>query len=114
MLAKSEIYQLLSQLPEEALAAILILSLIFTFLTTLVTVMCVADSYKTLKLARMSKELIEDLLAKGYTPQEIEPLVNGPHRWQKMRQLFASLKNRMNHRERPFRHPAPPVKRTTV
>ena len=109
MLARSEFLELLSRIPEEALAAVLILSVILSFVTILVTTLTIVDYYKTTTLARMSKEMVEELLAKGYTPQEIEPLVNGTSGWKKMRKLFAFAKDRPEFVDR-YRRPMPPVK----
>ncbi len=114
MLAKSELMQLLSRLPEEALAATLILSVVFTFITIIVTVVSIANTHKSITLAQMSKELIEELLAKGYSPREIEPLVNGPNCLDKMRNLFAFVKDKSRFGRRRYRYPAPPVKQTMV
>ena len=111
LLAKSELLEFLHHLPEEAVAAILILSVIFSFITVLVTTLSVVDSYKTITLARMSKDMIEDLLAKGYSPSEIEPLVNGNSNWKKMRKLFAFARDRHDAQARGYHgRPMPPVK----
>ena len=113
MLAKSEIFELLNRLPEEALAAALILSVIFTFITILVSVISMSESHKAITLSRMSKELIEDLLAKGYTPTEIEPLVNGRGKWRTMKNIFEYVRGKKSDiPERAYRHPTSPVKHT--
>jgi hypothetical protein len=108
MLAQSEFMELLSRIPGEALGAVLILSVILSFITILATIMSIVDYHKKTSLARMSKEMIEQLLAKGYTPQEIEPLVNGSNPWKKMRQLFACAQK--PHELDRYRRPVPPVK----
>ena len=109
MLAQNEFLAFLSQLPEEALVAVVILSMVFTFITILVTTLTIVDYLKTTTLARMSKEMVEELLAKGYTPQEIEPLVHGTSGWKKMRKLFTFAKDRPEFFDRSGR-PMPPVK----
>ena len=114
MLAESELYQLLTQLPEEALAAVFILGVIFSFATIIVTVISFAVSFRSVRLAQLSKDLIEELIAKGYTPQEITALVHGPNRWSKIQELFTFARNRTPFHCRHDRYPAPPVKQTVV
>lgn len=110
MLAQSQFFELLSRIPEEALAAVLILSVIFSFVTILVVTLRIVDYCKTTTLARMSKEMIEELLAKGYTPQEIEPLVRDTRGWKKMRRSFqCATTDRPEFFDRQ-RRPLPPVK----
>ena len=109
MLAKSELLEFLSQLPEEALAACLILSIIFTFITVIVTIHSIADAHKSITLARMSKQMIDDLLARGYSPEEIEPLVNGKKGWMKLGKIFGMAKSYFPD-GRKGREPVPPVK----
>ena len=107
--AQNEFLAFLNRLPEEAIVALLILSLIFTFITVFITTLTLIDYKKSTTLARMSKEMIEDLLAKGYSPEEIEPLVHGTSGWKKMRKLFQFAKDRPEYFDR-YRRPAPPVK----
>lgn len=111
MLAQSnDVLRLFQSLPEEAVAAMFILGIVFTFVTVLVISLSAIDSYKSITLAKLSKQMVEELLAKGYTPQEIEPLVNGTSGWKKMRKLFTFAKRGGFDFQDRYGRPVPPVK----
>lgn len=108
---QSELLTFLGDLPSEAVAAMFILAIIFTFITVIATTLATIDMFKSIALAKLSKQMVDELLAKGYTPQEIEPLVNGSSGWKKMRKLIAFAKQKSGYEfQDRYGRPVPPVK----
>ena len=108
--SSSGFYELLNRIPEEALAAVLILSLIFSFITVLVTVICLIEWRKSISLATINRELITDLLDRGCTPAEIEQIAYGSSIASKIRRLFKGSSNLVKCYKRPVR----PVKHSNT
>ena len=79
---------IIEHLPSEALAAIMILATIGTFVSIIVGVGMGINAIKSVKLANITRFMIEDLLAKGYKAEEIERLVFGESKLSKVRRMF--------------------------
>ncbi len=99
---------LLNRIEPNFLGAILILSVIFGFVIIVVSVVTIFSTIEKITLAKMSKSMVEDMMAKGYSPEEIRMLVQGDRPWEKFRKFFAWSKKKPA--EEYTNRPAPPVK----
>ncbi len=80
--------ELLKSLDSDVVGAALILSVIGAAAMSITVVCLIADTFKSITMAKMQKSMIEDMLAKGFTPEEVERLVYGGKAWHKLRRLF--------------------------
>ena len=96
---------LISRLNPDVIGACLILGVIGSVATIITIVVAVVDTYKSITLAKLSKSMVEDLLARGYSPEEIERLLHGDKAWNKFKRFFAKQRKSAE-----AYRPMPPVK----
>ncbi len=96
----------LSRLDPDIIGACLILGVIGSVGIIITTVVAITDTYKSITMAKISKAMVEDLLARGYSPEEIERLLHGDKAWNKFKRFFAKQQSRGREGYRPM----PPVK----
>lgn len=100
------IVRLAERIDPDILGAMGIVGSILFFALLIITVITVSRTVQNIALAKMQNKLINDLLANGYSVDEIQQLVSGSKR---------SVLTRMFDRNRQAyvsRRPAPPVKTT--
>ena len=105
--AQSEVETIISRIDNDLLGVICLLSAIFIFITIIVSIVSFSRYQQSVTLARMHNDLISRLLDKGHTPDEVERLVYGDNRWNKIRRVFSQFKNRPTNGAA---RPVPPVK----
>ena len=105
--AQSEVNSLISRIDGEFLGVICLIVAIFFFVTIIVSIVTFSRYQENVTLARMHNELISQLLEKGHTPDEVERLVYGDNRWNKIRRVFNRFQKRPVD---PSMRPMPPVK----
>ncbi len=105
-------FDFVQQLDPEALGAAIILSVIGTVGALIAISVTLIEAVKTVMLARLSKSMITELLDKGFTPQEVEQLVNGPKKWSKVKNWMAFGKKQECNAAN--QQPVPPVKTPIV
>ena len=113
MLAQSELFQLLQQIDEEFLGAVLIIGTVGTFITVIVTVVSLARTVNNVMLTRMQHSMVKNLLAQGYSVDDTERLAFGNYRWgHRLRHFVQSAKTRLARvrHPQPTHYPMPPVK----
>jgi hypothetical protein len=81
MLAESDFIEVLQQIDNDVLGAVMILSTIGFFLTLLVTIVALFRTFNNVMLTRMNHTMVNSLLAKGYSVEEVERLTFGNQRW---------------------------------
>lgn len=96
-------FQVLQEMNPDVLGAAMILGTILFFVTLIITIITICQTINQLAVLRSNKSLMQDLLSKGYSVDDVERLVYGPGGWSKLTRAlskFAKSKNR----------PLPPVK----
>jgi hypothetical protein len=116
LLAQSDFIELLQQIDEDLLGVVFIIGTIGIFLTMIVTIVTVARTINSLLLTRMQHTMVKNLLAQGYSVQEVERLAYGNHRWgDRFRHFFDSARqkvHRLKKRGPAVNQPVPPLKQT--
>ncbi len=119
MLAESDFIEVLRQIDDDVLGAVMILSTIGFFLTLLVTIVGVIRTFNNVTLTRMNHNMVSGLLAKGYSVEEVERLTYGNQRWgNKLRNVVRLATHRLGRFKRNryyasgFNPPVPPRKQT--
>ncbi len=108
LLAQSSFFQLAERIDSDLLGAIAMVSSILFFLVMTISIVTITRTVQNITLAKMQNQLLNELLAKGYSVDEIHQLVTGKRRsvltraFDRGRQAYVS------------RRPAPPVKPTSV
>ena len=104
LVAASESFQLLERIDPDFLGAIAMVTTIFSFILMITTVVTVCRTYQKVALARMQNQMINELLAKGYSVDEIQQIVLGQKRNVLTRFFDGRRQTYVDQR------PAPPVK----
>ena len=102
--AKSSSFELLERIDPDILGAVAILSVIMFFVLLVTSVVTICRTYQNVTLARMQSQMLNDLLAKGYSVDEIQQLIYGHKRSVFTRFFDGSRQTYVSQR------PAPPVK----
>ncbi len=114
--SNSEFLQFLEMLDGDLLGAVLIIGTIGFFISFIVVVASVSKTWNNIAISRMNQNLIQDLLAKGYSVEDIERLAYGGPSWnRKFHKLFKSAKSQFASHVRRRRYenqPVPPMKQT--
>lgn len=103
---------ILTRIDGDILGVCMILATIGGFALMITTVAMVADIVKSIAMAKMSKQMIEDLMNKGYSASEIERLVYGEPKWNRVRRMFSRLRSKAA--PTVGNRPMPPVKQHAV
>lgn len=106
--ANSDFFRLIEKIDPDFLGAILLVSSILTFLLLIVSVVFVLRTIQNVSLAKMQNQMVNELLAKEYSVDEIQQLVYN-HRRNVLFRFFDNRKQSYVNR-----HPSPPVKREKV
>ena len=77
---QSETFQIVERIDPDFLGAIAMVTTIMTFVLSIITVVTVCRTYQKVSLAKMQNQMINELLAKGYTVDEIQQLASGKKR----------------------------------
>jgi hypothetical protein len=111
--------EMLKHIDGDILGAVFVIGTIGIFVSFIVVVVSIARTWNNIAVVRMNQTLVQDLLEKGYTVDDIERLAYGGQNWsRKFRQLFHSAKSQISslHRRRYRNHyenqPVPPMKQT--
>lgn len=95
---------ILDKVDSDLIGAMGIISIIFSFILAIVVVTSVTRAIQTVTMAKMQRSLIQEMLAKGYSCDEINMLINGKQKGILSR-LFDSRSQ-----EYVSSRPVPPVK----
>lgn len=118
MLAKSnsEFIEFLQLFERDLIGAVFIIATIGAFVSFIVLVVSISRTWNNIALARMNQRLVQDLLAKGYSVEDIERLAYGDHAWSHhLRKMVRSAKNQfanMVNRRTYENQPVPPYKQS--
>ena len=118
MFAQNELFELLQQIDDEFLGVVLLISTIGVFITIITAIVTVFRTINNITVTRMQQSMVKNLLAQGYSVDDVERLAYGTHRWgPKIRHIVQSAKSRlarMRPSQAPGRPPMPPVKQQSV
>ena len=106
--ANSEFFRLIEKIDPDFLGVIGLVSSILTFVLLIVSVVFVLRTIQKVSLAKMQNQMVNELLSKGYSVDEIQQLVFNNRR----NVLFRFFDNRKQGYVN--RNPSPPVKREKV
>lgn len=106
--AESDFTTVVQSVDSETLGIALILTVIGVFVTVIAVSITFIESRKKLQLARLQREMIDDLVNRGFKPDEIEKLVHGQTGWDKFCGIFQQRKSEFSDS---FVRPASPVKK---
>ena len=76
-LADSSFFDLVERVDPDIIGAMGILTVIMVFTLSIVSVVTVSRTIQNVSLARMHRQMINEMLAKGYSIDEIQQLVTG-------------------------------------
>jgi len=107
---QSEFFELLQSVDSDFVGVMLILTTIFSFVTVIVFVVTVSRTIQSVLVVRSSQRMVEGLLAKGYSVDEVERLVYGHKGWNAFSRMVGRCRDAIRRNNAPGRHPAPPVK----
>lgn len=107
--SESELLQFIKTLDTDVLSVAVILTVVGTFGSLIVISVTWLESRKKIKLAKIQKETVDDLLNRGYKLEEVERLVFGQSGWEKFCGIFGK-KEAPDGLTPDFRHPVPPKK----
>ena len=74
------VFQLMQRIDPALLGTIGLVATILTFLLFIIAMTTICRTYQNVALARMHNQMINELLAKGYSVDEIQQLVSGQRR----------------------------------
>lgn len=118
MLAKSnsEFIEFLQLFERDLIGAVFIIATVGAFISFIVLVVSITRTWNNLALARMNQRLVQDLLAKGYSVDDIERLAYGGQAWSyQLRKMIGSARDQvanMVNRRTGENQPVPPYKQT--
>ena len=107
--SRSEFIEFMSSLDPDTVGVMLILTVIGFFVGSTVVLIVLIEARKSVKLAKIQQEMVEDLVNRGFSPEEIHKLVRGENGWDKFCGLFQRKNKESNHGG--YR-PVPPVKQS--
>lgn len=102
--AHSSFFDLFQKVDPDFLGVMGILTTVFTFVFLMVAISTISRTIQNISIARMQNQMINELLAKGYSVQDIQQLVHGSRK----NVLFRFFDN--NRQTYVNRQPSPPVK----
>ena len=104
--AESGIIGVLDKIDSDIVGAMGIVTIVFTFVFGIIAVTSITKAIQTVTMAKMQRNLIQDMLAKGYSCDEINLLVNGKQKGILSRLFDSGAQEYVNASARPV----PPVK----
>lgn len=107
LLASSPGIELLQNMNPDVLGAAMILGTILFFVTVVVSIVTICQTITRLAVVRSNKSLVQDLLSKGYSVDDVERLVYGQAGWNKLTRAIRKIGKSKN-------RAVPPVKATRV
>lgn len=110
--SNSELLEFLKTVDQELLGAAVILTIIGTFASLIAISVTLIESRKKIKLAKIQKETVDDLLNRGYGLEEVERIVFGQSNWDKFCGMFNQKKADARETRAAYRQPVPPQKHT--
>ena len=102
--SEGDLIGILNRLDSEMVGALAIVGTVLFFILAVVTIRTITGAIQRITLARMQRSLIQDMLAKGYSCEEINMLVNGKQKGVLSRLFDSRSQEYVNGR------PVPPVK----
>ena len=102
----STFFRLAERIDPNLLGAIGLISVVLTFIFLVVSTVTFCRTLQSLSLAKMQNQMINELLAKGYSVDEIQQLVTGSRRRNVLFRIFD------RGRQAYINRPAAPVKST--
>lgn len=89
LFADSAFLNIVDRIDPDIVGAIGIVTVVMTFVLAIVTVVTITRTIQNITLARMHRQMVNEMLAKGYSVGEIDQLVNG-HRKSILTRFFDS------------------------
>ena len=112
--SNSEIFHIVERMNPELLGAIAMVGTILTFVMVMLSIFVVSRTIQNIYLSRMQNQMLNELIAKGYSVEEIQQLVYNNRRSALFRffdKRSQSYVNRaLNRKTVMDRDPAPPIK----
>lgn len=75
--SESGLIGILNKVDSDIVGAMGIVSIVFSFIFAIVAVTSITHTIQAITMAKMQRNLIQDMLAKGYSCDEINMLING-------------------------------------
>ncbi len=114
--SNSEFLEFVKLIDGDVLGAVFIIGTVGIFVSFIVLVVSIARTWNNIAVVRMNQRLIQELLQKGYSVDEIERLAYGGFAWrQRFRKLFRSAKSQFAtyvNRNKYENQPMPPYKQS--
>lgn len=114
--SNSEFLEFLGMIDNDILGVVFIIGTIGIFVSFIVTVVSIARTWNNIAMVRMNQRLVQDLLQKGYSVDDIERIAfGGPALSKQFRKLFQSAKSQLAsfaNRNRYENQPVPPYKQS--
>ncbi len=110
--ASSDFWQFMETLDRDVVGACMVLSVI-GFFGALIAISCTfIESRKRIRLAKLHKQMVDDLVARGYSPDDIEKVVYQQSGWSKLCGVFAKKASGRSDRDEQgyTSYPTKPVK----
>ena len=106
--ANSQFFEIIQRIDPDFLGSIGLVVAILTFVLLIVSVIFSLRTIQNISMAKMQNQMVNELLAKGYSVQEIQQLVYN-HRRNVLFRFFDNRKQGYVNR-----NPSPPIKRAKV
>ena len=114
--SNSEFLEFLRLIDSDILGVVFIIGTIGFFVSFIVMVVSITRTWNNIATVRMNQRLVQDLLQKGYSVDDIERLAYGGHAWsQRVSKMIQSAKSQLAsfvRRNRYENQPAPPYKQS--
>ncbi len=78
--SEPSVFQLLQRIDPDMLGAMGLVATILTFVLITIVMTTLCRTYQNISLAKLHNQMINELLAKGYSVDEIQQLVSGQRR----------------------------------
>ena len=111
LLANSAFIELLQSLDRDVLGAVFIVGTVLFFVTVITSVVTICKTLSNLAAIKSNRTMVEDLLSKGYSVDDVERLVYGQGGFDKLsRVLNRSIRSGVNRIKKRQSRTSPPVK----
>jgi len=112
--SNSEFLEFLKLIDGDILGVVFIIGTIGFFVSLIVMVVAITRTWNNIAMVRMNQRLVQELLQKGYSVDDIERLAYGGQAWShRFRKMFHSAKSQFTNyvnRNKRENQPVPPYK----
>ncbi len=108
--SQSEFFEFLRSIDSDMVGAMMIVGTIFFFVTLIVAMVTISRTVQDIVLIRSNRKMVEQLLASGYSVDDVERLVYGQNRWNVLTRMLGRCRKANYSNEMPVHQPRPPVK----